>query len=868
VNDSSPSLPPPLQASTLGGQLGIVLLGVFLALAAAIALMGVHYLRRQQSMTWRMAEQQISAVADLKVRQIHRWYRENLADAGHIMDSDLASREVRQFVKDPQNSEVRARLQQWLDSLHRHYEFAQMVLVNTNLQVLLSVPEPPDSMWSPVLQRAAEAIQASRPLVTDLHRSSPGGRIHMDVLVPLIEHPNGLFGLLVIEIQPYPYLFPLIQSWPTSSETAETLLVRREGDEVLFLNELRHQSNTALNLRLPLETNGTPAAMAVLGQTGLVRGLDYRGVPVLAASRAIQDTPWSLVAKVDEAEIIQPLHQQAQIVASMTGALLLAAGLAVALVWRQLRNRQLQHALALERQSHALSSRLAAVMQQAHDIIMVTNPQGRIVEANARAVEAYGYSLSELLTLELADLRAPEARYSHSQFLDHLKTEQRMVVETVHTRKDGTIFPVEVSARRIESDGASLTLAITRDITERKRGEDALRESEHRFRSLFESMSELAVLHELVCDPDGHAVDYRVLDCNPAFCRITGISREKAVGGLASRLFGIDPAPFLEQYATVAITGESRTFEAFFPPMEKWFVISAFSPSVGHFATVALDITVRKLEERERERLFNELARKNEELENLLYAASHDLRSPLVNIEGFSQRLQKDCQELTTIVANPADPDSSKVRCTELLEKQLPMALRYIRSGVVTMNSLLNGLLQLSRLGREELRLERLEMNQLAVQVLDSLRFQIQKAGASVKTESLPDGWGDGRLIRRVWANLLDNALKYRDPERPLQIALTGETIGQEAIYCVADTGIGISPQHQDKIWDLFHRLHPKGTVPGDGLGLNIVRRILSRQSGRVWVESTPGQGSRFYFALPKPESKKPSLQGYAKSEP
>jgi signal transduction histidine kinase len=263
------------------------------------------------------------------------------------------------------------------------------------------------------------------------------------------------------------------------------------------------------------------------------------------------------------------------------------------------------------------------------------------------------------------------------------------------------------------------------------------------------------------------------------------------------------------------------------------------------------DITERKQREQERERLLRELAQKNDELEKLLYAASHDLRSPLVNIEGFSHRLEKACNELEIMTANSVLAEPIRIRAAELFSAAIPNALRFIRSGVTTMNRLLSGLLQLSRMGRAAVQIQPLEMDLLARQSLDAMRFQIQEAAASVTVGALPVCLGDARLVSQILANLLDNAVKYRDPKRPLTLAISGELQTGEAVYCVADTGIGIAPEHLETIWELFHRLHPERPVPGDGLGLNLVRHGLSRLSGRAWVESTPGQGSRFYFALP-----------------
>jgi signal transduction histidine kinase len=245
------------------------------------------------------------------------------------------------------------------------------------------------------------------------------------------------------------------------------------------------------------------------------------------------------------------------------------------------------------------------------------------------------------------------------------------------------------------------------------------------------------------------------------------------------------------------------------------------------------------------------LARKNEELESLLYAASHDLRSPLVNIEGFSQQLEKACRELKALLANDSVPEPIRGSAMALLATPVTRSLHYIHSGVGAMNRLLSGLLQLSRLGRHALRIECLDVGEITRRNLDAVRFEIQQAAANVTAEVLPACRGDAGLVSQVLGNYLDNALKYRDPSRSLTLVISGELRNGEAVYCVADTGIGIAPEHWGKIWELFHRLHPERAVPGDGLGLTIVRSALRRMSGRAWVESTPGQGSRFYFALP-----------------
>ena len=266
---------------------------------------------------------------------------------------------------------------------------------------------------------------------------------------------------------------------------------------------------------------------------------------------------------------------------------------------------------------------------------------------------------------------------------------------------------------------------------------------------------------------------------------------------------------------------------------------------------VHLDITDSRRLAEERERMLRELESKNEELEAILYASSHDLRSPLVNIEGFGLRLEKACAELEARLRPPAVSLEVREAVAPILLEQVPKALKFIRFSTAKMEALISGLLRVSRLGHVSLHLQPVELDRLVHEVVSAQEFQIQQAGADVQVEPLPFCTGDATLLNQVFSNLLDNALKYRDPGRPLQIRISSRMEGGRVICRVADNGRGIAPEHQAKIWGLFHRLHPEESIPGDGLGLNLVRRILNRHGGRVWVESVPGEGSCFYLSLP-----------------
>jgi len=244
------------------------------------------------------------------------------------------------------------------------------------------------------------------------------------------------------------------------------------------------------------------------------------------------------------------------------------------------------------------------------------------------------------------------------------------------------------------------------------------------------------------------------------------------------------------------------------------------------------------------------LAEKNKELEAIVYTVSHDLRSPLVNVQGFGKQLNRACETIRAEMAAAGDGAVPAAKLRPPVETQIPQALKFINAGVAKMETLLAGLLRYSRLGRVALSLRPLNVDGLLHEIVAAMKFQLDEAGAEVSVGALPTCVADHVQTSQVFANLLDNALKYRDPARPLRVAITGRAEGGDTIYAVRDNGIGIAPEHQAKVFDIFHRLNPD-TTAGEGLGLTIAQRVLERQKGRIWVESRAGEGSTFFVALP-----------------
>jgi len=175
-------------------------------------------------------------------------------------------------------------------------------------------------------------------------------------------------------------------------------------------------------------------------------------------------------------------------------------------------------------------------------------------------------------------------------------------------------------------------------------------------------------------------------------------------------------------------------------------------------------------------------------------------------------------------------------------------------SNVTKMENLISGLLQISRTGRVVMTIRKVDMNRLIKTIISSHNFQITELSAKVIIEDLSDCYGDENLLNQLFSNIINNALKYRDPSRLLVIEIACQVQANKLIYSVKDSGIGIEPRYLEKIWDVFYRIDPGSDVAGEGIGLSLSRRIADKHKGKIWVESEAGKGSVFYVELQRNE--------------
>jgi PAS domain-containing protein len=389
------------------------LITIFLSLVAGIFIAGFIFYQRQQERIKIAAQNDLAAFADLKAEQIAQWRQERIIDAELVYNNAAIARQVDVYFKIPEKTSPKKDLLKFMKSFQDHAGYKSILLLDAKRNVRLSVSNHDDSVCSYGHTIFKEALLYRQITFSDLHRSKSVPYVHIDLMVPIFSPDRSdstIIGTLLLRIDPQVVLFPLIKTWPTPSRTSETLLFEQDGDSIVYLNELRHRKNTTLTLRLPISNEQLPASMAVRGIKGVVEGIDYRGIPVLAAIRPIPDSPWYMNAKVDQEEIYAPLRSQAWIVViGMFLFLLSAAGIIVSW-WRHQRAKFYRDKYLAEVERQALIKHFDYIIKYANDSILLIDMHGKIVEINDQACRMYGYTRDELSHLYIRDLRSEQTR--------------------------------------------------------------------------------------------------------------------------------------------------------------------------------------------------------------------------------------------------------------------------------------------------------------------------------------------------------------------------------------------------------------------------------------------------------------------------
>ncbi len=474
-----------------------VIVMLFLLIAGIILTTWFQYYRHSENSFRAEMENQLSAIADLKVSEIAQWKKERLNDAKALQGNNAFAALVRRFFSDSTDGDANGQIRNWLQTTQSAYQYDHAYLLDVRGNTRLSVPQSIEPVCGELKQQAAEIIRTGRVALLALHRDAPGKPIHMIMGVSVIENGRPL-GLVALSIDPEIYLYPLIARWPTPSRSAETLLVRRDGNDALYLNELKFRKDTALNLRVPLTNEKIPAVMAALGREGVMEGVDYRGVPTIAAIRKIPDSSWSIVARMDLAEANAP-HQTSQKLMIAVICTLITLMMAIFwLLWRRQIERAYKEKVEASEILKVSEDKFSRIFHTSPYAITLTSTEdGRFVDVNEAFYTISGFTRDETLSSSSISQGLWVNAEDRNRVVHEIMGGRKVVdQEYKFKKKNGEIITGLFSAGAIELKTGHFILSSINDITERKRLEELSQKNSEDLQIAYTRLKEISSTQE------------------------------------------------------------------------------------------------------------------------------------------------------------------------------------------------------------------------------------------------------------------------------------------------------------------------------------------------------------------------------------
>ena len=502
----------------------------FLAVVVLICVIGYGYFRNVKQLIIAEKKAELTTIAKLKADQIVQWRKERLGDGFSIMRNSLLADRLQDYLEGAHPPTIQEEFKGWMESLRTSFNYRSVVLYGVDGRVLVAAHDAGTQLDIISRQLVEQATHKPEVHLSDFHRHEDSGSIHLNLVVPLGHTVGNQFrpvAVLVLNIDPHQFLYPLMNKWPTVSQSAETILLARNGDDVLFLNDARLRPGSALSMRMQLANKEMPEVRAVLGQEAAFEGRDYNNVPVLAATRGIAGSPWFLVAKIDTAEIYDPLKAQAWRVIFFCALLTLASGLGIYNWWSRQRVRALKES----------DEKLRAIADNTYDWEYWSSADGTILYCSPSCERISGYTAEQFRQDPdlLARMMHPDDRdtyrHNHDFGADVLAAANcQTMYFRIHTRSGEERWIAHVCQEIFDEQGASLgRRACNRDITKRKKIEESLEVSRSELQAIYDNAPVMMCLVNS---------EQRIIYANHAFTLFTGISQEYVEGGHPCGVFG------------------------------------------------------------------------------------------------------------------------------------------------------------------------------------------------------------------------------------------------------------------------------------------------------------------------------------------
>lgn len=473
------------------------LLAIFTLTSLALLAGGFWYYGQERDRIYQAKYQALVAIGELKAGQIQQWRKERLADVTVMAQDPFWTRLVGPFSRNPARPITLARFQETLTTRVKAYGYFDALLLAPDGKVLVDVKKSVEPVGETTLRAVAEALAGQGPVLSDLFLgTAPDQGVYLDAVQAVRQADGTPLAIVILRSSAQNYLYPLIQTWPTPSETAETILVQRDGDHVLYLNPLRHRPGRPLSIRLPLSRKDLLSVQAVLGRRQEIQGRDYReDVEVFGTLRPIHEAPWIIATKVDSAEIFAEARDRAVVISLMVTLLILLAAAGTAFSYRGRQARVYRMLYESERRQREDQEAFRTILYSIGDAVITTDPWCRVREMNRVAETLTGWTEQEARGSPLEEVfrTIDEATRGAAK---SLVTSVRCDGQAVHASngnlliaRDGTERPIAESAAPIRGDNGSHggVVLVFSDKTVEHATLKALRESEELFRLALEN---------------------------------------------------------------------------------------------------------------------------------------------------------------------------------------------------------------------------------------------------------------------------------------------------------------------------------------------------------------------------------------------
>jgi PAS domain S-box-containing protein len=508
-----------------------ILVMIYVIVLAGMITAGVFYYSNYKAQYKSEIGKQLTAIGKLKVDEISNWRKERLGDGKIFYKNDVLSALVKRYFNDPNDAEAREQIKQRLNDIQPSCQYDRLMLLDSLYRKKMIIPDSPEERsTSYVSWDTSDILGTGQIVFEDFYWNEQNHKIYLKILVPIFEEGSSkMIGAVALRIDPETYLYPFIANWPVPNiKTAETLLVRKKGESVEYLNELKFRKGTALKLEHSVANIDLPAVKAVLGHEGVVDGIDYQGKPVLADVRAIPDSPWFLVTKINVSEVYAPLYKKLWTVIAFVTILIGGAGAGFGAVWRQQRVR-------FYRQKYDEAKEWSATFDSIPDLVSIIGCDYRLKIVNKNFADVFGKRKEDLIGKRCCEIvhntkEPPENCPLRKTLADGKAAKVELYYEALRKHLEVSTYPV------FGDNGEIIEVVhFIRDITERKLMEEGRRKANAELRDALRFNQEVilnAAVGVVVYD-----TQLRYLEWNTFMENMTGMKKKDVIGKDATKLF-------------------------------------------------------------------------------------------------------------------------------------------------------------------------------------------------------------------------------------------------------------------------------------------------------------------------------------------